>query len=479
MPSLRAQQLGFAYDTVQIFDALDFHLRPGWTGLVGANGLGKTTLLRLVLGELKPTRGALVVEPRGARVAWCPQRVDELDDAIRAFAEGSDGFARKLTGRLRLEPAQLERWPTLSSGERKRWQLAAALHAEPDVLLLDEPGNHLDREGLDALRGALAAFGGVGVLVSHDRGLLDGATSATLRLTAAGARLWAHPYSQARELWLGEEEGLREQRRDARRRLEKEDAKLDARRHTLAAASRQRNAGARMRNKHDSDARGLGADVRAEHAEKAHAAALRRVERSAERVRGELDGLHVADEAGQALFLRYESCPKPTVAQLDGLQLARDGRLWVQGPNGSGKTTLLKRVLAEGCLVPQERRLVLPQELTLDESQADLAATKALPQEQRGRVLQLVHALGVEPDRLLASPAPSPGEGRKLRLALGLGRHAWLAVLDEPTNHLDLPAIERLGAALAEFPGALLIVTHDEHLGRALGADTRVLTRPG
>ncbi len=482
MPAVRAQHLGFAFQDVPVFEALDFHLSPGWTGLVGANGLGKTTLLRLMLGELEPTSGALVIEPRGARVAWCPQRVEELDDGIRAFAEADDGLARRLHGRLQLHPHELERWPTLSPGERKRWQLGAVLHQEPEVLLLDEPSNHLDADGLQSLRRALRAFDGLGVLVSHDRALLDDVTEATLRLTPGGARLWQKPFSQARALWLEEEEAQRQQHRDTRRHLEREEQKLDTRRRALASASRQRSTGARMRSKHDSDARSLGADFRAEQAEMSHAATLRRVERSAERVRAELDGLHVSDDAGAALFLRYEPCPKPTVVQLPELQLARGGRLWVRGPNGSGKTTLLNRVLAQGCLVPEERRLVLPQELTLEESQADLDATKRLPNDERGRVLQLVHALGVEPDRLLASPAPSPGEGRKLRLALGLGRHAWLAVLDEPTNHLDLPAIERLGAALAEFPGALLIVTHDEQLGQSLGADVRTLearaTRP-
>ena len=79
----------------------------------------------------------------------------------------------------------------------------------------------------------------------------------------------------------------------------------------------------------------------------------------------------------------------------------------------------------------------------------------------RGRVLSLVAALGADPARLLATPEPSPGEARKLHLALGLGRHAWGLVLDEPTNHLDLPTVERLEAALAAYPGALLLVCHD------------------
>ena len=189
-PSLRTQRLSFSFSDVPLFDDVTLHLGPGWTGLVGGNGSGKTTLLRLLTGQLRPGRGAVCAEPDGVRVRLCPQRVDAPDDATLQFAAAFDREALRLRARLRLSDAD---WATLSAGERKRWQVGAALWSAPEVLLLDEPTNHLDAEASGLLRDALAQFRGVGVLVSHDRALLDGLTQATARVHAGTVTLWPKP----------------------------------------------------------------------------------------------------------------------------------------------------------------------------------------------------------------------------------------------------------------------------------------------
>jgi macrolide transport system ATP-binding/permease protein len=164
--------VSFTYDTasVLLLSAVSAHFPRGWTGIVGANGAGKTTLLRLATGELVPQHGTIQAP---AETIYCPQRTDSPPPFFAEFLPATDGDACELKGRLRIGDEWLLRWQTLSHGERKRVQIGVALWRQPDVLAIDEPTNHLDAEARQLLLGALQSFSGVGLLVSHDRALLD------------------------------------------------------------------------------------------------------------------------------------------------------------------------------------------------------------------------------------------------------------------------------------------------------------------
>ena len=461
-------------DNLPLLCDLEFTLRAGFTGLVGENGAGKSTLLGLVAGDLCLDSGQLRCDPPSLTKLICAQRIDHLPDNARGLAQSGEGKAVRLRARLRVSPADLDRWGTLSPGERKRWQIAGALFEEPDVLLLDEPSNHLDEDGLAWLDGALRLFHGIGVLATHDRALLDRHTHSTLRLHQGSARAYALPYTAARIAWQEEEASARQlagELRGAERALARqvhEAREYNERRAAHSSTTR------RMKGPKDHDAQTITRKNSAEWGSKRGTQSVSALETRLEQAR-DRERPTFQREHGRALRFAFVPARHSQLLTIDEAEIRagervvlrdvritieRDARLGIRGPNGAGKSTLLAHLL-NALSGPRQRVLYLPQDLSEAAAVRCLSEVRALPRIERGRVFELASALGAAPEALLASESPSPGEARKLLLALGLSREVEALFLDEPTNHLDLPAIERFEEALRRYPGALLAISHD------------------
>jgi ATPase subunit of ABC transporter with duplicated ATPase domains len=498
MSSIRLSGVSFSYrDSVEILSRVSLDVHPGWTGIVGENGSGKSTLLALITGALVPTAGLVTREPEDAIVVSCEQRLGAPTPEIHELAAAWTRDETRLRARLALEPEQLERWPTLSPGERKRWQIGAALAARPDILLLDEPTNHLDAPARALLLGALARFQGIGLVVSHDRVFLEELTTHTLRVHRGSVELFRGTYARARATWHERDQALRQSHEQARQEERALERRRVAEQQKRAGAERQIIARNRMKGPKDSDARGILATNKAMYAESRHGRNASILRRAVERAADHTASLEIIKERGRSLFVDYEPAPMPYLASIEQAELragdpsrhqaandqaapvilrdvrvalGRESRIHIAGPNGAGKTTLM-RVLLRTAQAPEQRRehiLYLPQVMEPALVAAHLRAMREQDRATRGRILQVAAALGLDPDRLLATDEPSPGEIRKLALARGLGLGAWALFLDEPTNHLDLPSIERLEAALSDYPGAIVLVSHDEPFARAL-----------
>jgi ATPase subunit of ABC transporter with duplicated ATPase domains len=508
-----------------ILDRVDVSVVPGRrTGLVGPNGIGKSTLLGVLAGDVTPDRGTVTAAPPTANVGFLVQEPERRDDetvhdllrrraGVSAAQDRLDAATHALAGS---EPGAddrysiaLERWlaigatdfearvgevwhslgladrlfgqttSSLSGGEAARASLAALLLSRFDAYLLDEPTNDLDLDGLARLEAwVLQQRAGI-MLVSHDRRFLHGVVTHVVELdefthrTAEYAGGW-QAYLDEREL--------------ARQHAWEQFDEYDTKRKTLAGrAQREREWAsqglARVRRSLDSEPdKNVRAFRKAQTEQLAGKAA--RTERAIER-------LDVADKPREPWQLRLEVADVgrsgQIVARLTDAIVDRDGfrlgpidllleygeRLAIVGHNGSGKTTLIDLIL--GRREPDSGTATLGAGVRIGEVEqarhqlADDAVLQRAVQDATGLTVSDVRTLlakfGLVGDHVQRPVGSlSPGERTRAVLALLMANGANLLVLDEPTNHLDLPAIEQLEQALDTFEGTLILVTHDREL---------------
>ena len=442
-------------------------LRLGWTGVVGANGSGKTTVLRLAAGLLAPEAGRVSVPGLSIH---CPQRTDDSPERLEEFLRDPTPGARRLRDNLGLAPDWAGRWETLSHGERKRAQVGTVLYLNPAILGMDEPTNHLDREAKEQIRRALESFRGLGLLVSHDRYLLDHLGGQCLFLERGGAVLRPGGYTEGAREAAKERTALVRARDQASHEVKKLHRELDLRREQTAKGERQRSKRGLARGDRDAKAKVDAARC----TDSGSGQRLRQLEGRMFQALERESGLQMARAFTQGVTLEGQRSPRdlllalppgdlalggPGRLQVPALVLRPDDRVGLEGPNGAGKSTLIRRMVDE--LVRTGVQVsYLPQETTALDARRMLKGFLDLPPDRLGRAMALLRRLGSDPARLLQSGEPSPGELRKLLLASNPAP-PHILVLDEPTNHLDLPAVECLEEALEGFTAALLMVSHD------------------
>ena len=531
--TLVARALSGGHADRTLFSDLDLVVAPGSViGLVGVNGAGKSTLLRILAGELAPLSGTVRLDPPTAVVGHLAQEAERrpgesvlahlqrrtgvkaaqerLDRATAALEQGapgsddaySDAFeqwlalgAADLDERvaavlrdlgLPLDPAAA--MTSLSGGQAARVSLAGLLLSRFDVVLLDEPTNDLDLDGLAHLERVVQDLRTGVVLVSHDREFLARTVTDVLELDLAQqqVRLFGGGY----DAYLAEREVARRRAREAYEDYAETRSGLHERARTQRGWAEKgvKNA---LRKRPDNDK--MLAKFRADSSEK-QAAKARQTERMIER-------LDVVEEPRKEWQLRYEIAPAGrgssvvataraatvrrgafTLGPVD-LQLDVGDRVAVTGPNGAGKTTLLDLLL--GRTAPDAGTVSLGASIEVgevDQVRGLFAGGEALLSTFSAQVPDLAPAdartllakFGLAADHV-SRPAGglSPGERTRAGLALLQARGVNLLVLDEPTNHLDLPAIEQLEQALDGYPGTLLLVTHDRRMLQAVRVDRR------
>jgi len=491
-----------------LFGPLNLALEPSLCALVGRNGSGKTRLLRLLAGLDSPTSGH--IERRGSHVYVAQQHdisaqttlaellgYDDIFAARRRIDSGDyqpddlerlDGYwdlAERLTAAFltaNLPPFDPEHLASsLSGGERVRALLCGAFTANADYLLLDEPTNHLDRQGREWFYAQLARCGCGVMVATHDRELLA-QVPRILELSGTGLRVYGGNYDDYQRQRDAEQQAARAaldhaatERKRTRARMHKEhDASQRRSAQTLRTVDSM-NIASFERIKYKMAAKERPGTWRKQHHEQTDALNTA-VKQARERVEEEnpvmftLPGSRIAEGKQaivlQELVLPYVNMP-PVNWRMDGPM-----RVALRGPNGCGKSTLLKIILGQLEAVSGTCRVSV-QSAYLDQHLSQLDLTQSVmthlnlhdtPLEEgvlRSRLAQL--QLGADKVSLPLREL-SGGERLKAALACVLWREeaTQLLLLDEPTNHLDLASVQAIEAALAGFPGALLVVSHDQ-----------------
>lgn len=443
----------------------------GWTGIIGSNGCGKSTLLKILSGDLKPTTGEIIGSVSYSY--YCHQETTFSPKNLNEFVQSYDKDAINLKSTLSLHSLIDFDWQKLSQGEQKRFQLACALWQKPDLLLVDEPTNHLDAKNREHIIKTLQQFKGIGVLVSHDRQLLNALCKKCVFFSGDSIYEFLGNYDESKSHLDEKFAYFKRQKENINQKadiLKQEVLRLNQ----INETAKKRLSKTHINHKdHDTKAKIDGARLTGKDA--SFGQKKLNIENRIEKLKDELKHFQTPkDYAGSIEFTAekkadkiYLHLPSKNIPLLNNCQLflpeliiKNSSKIGLIGLNGVGKTSFINFIINQN-LIKTPNFYHLKQEMAIKEIIQLKEQIKDFNHDEYARCLQIVARLGSDAKQIIKSKNWSSGEARKVAIACAIVRKLEFLILDEPTNHLDLESIQNLETALTQSQLALLIVSHD------------------
>ena len=470
MQHLIIKNLHFKYknSAIPVFENLNLEFEQGWCCIVGSNGSGKSTLLKLISKELKYEEGTI----KGNDLThYCMQSTQDMPQNLEDFMATYTSKAFRIRDMLNINDEWLYQWDTLSFGERKRMQIAVAIFEEPDVLLVDEPTNHLDTKSKNIVLNALKSFKGIGILVSHDRELLDSLSTATIILKNQHIFSFKTTFSKAMNEYLTNMEFLEKNQSKQYSELKKLKKSIQTQHEKVTQSKKRMSKKDLGKNDKNSKtkidlARFTGKDKNdGQELSKLKAKQTKLVSNTVKTEKVFELGIEFHNTKAKNIFpivinKNVLDLGETKKLSYEDLSIKEHEKIGIIGENGAGKSSFLNHLLSTVDL--KDEYLYIPQEITQEESKELFDGINNLVNDKKGEIYTIVRKLGSDPIKLQDSFIPSPGEVRKLMIAKGLLESPSLIILDEPTNHMDLDSILSLEAALKEYNGTMIVISHDK-----------------
>ena len=533
---LSIKNLGLEVDSHKVFDNVSFHVNKGdKIGLVGVNGIGKTALLNLIAGNIEPSSGE--IQTNGLDIGFMPQDLRDWEDksvynfieeitgtadarrlfedsckeletnnneqTLHIYSKALDKYTRNEVGNFEynlensLNQAGLSNIDinkeigNFSGGQKTRIALAALLSAKYDVMLLDEPTNNLDEQGIVTLEKFIGRSKSAFVMVSHDRRFLRNATNRIIELIGGndGVRQYTLGYDEYIEARVTQKDA------ELKRYQDQEKEKKRMQKATKESRIRANSGGSKAKSDNDK----MNNNFRGEKAGS-------KMSRAASSLVTRLSQMELVDEPKEDISLDFsiyhESDKKKTLIDIKDLTVKYDDSDMVLGPlslrldvgekiaitgdNGVGKSSLLKGIIGSLGVNTGERYLSDPDSMVyIDQLQSvPLRDKPALdnilelaPDLERHEAINLLLKFNLNKENLSQTPAInlSGGERAKILLASIVAKKANLLILDEPTNNLDIPTIEALEKAIKTYKGGILVVSHDRDFLINIGIHNKIM----